>query len=385
MKDEVIIPAYSQSAYDAAAKAVGVRMVVVENMEELANALGPRTAMILVLAGNRSENGPLSLKDIASLAKPLQVPILVDAAAEGLTVPNPHLMQGADMVAYSGGKYLQGPQCSGLLLGRKDLVQASWITVAPHHGFGRGFKVGREEIMGLLAAVEMWMRRDHEKILALWTSRLKYIAGELENVKGVISEILPPLGRSNHSPNLRVSWDTAVIPLTGQQMEQLLWDGNPRIAVSGAGSYLPFPPNLQPYISLNSSQLSDGQEEIIAKRVSEVLKHPHFYDTSLKPTSYDIGGLWELEMHFTASTVMQSLAIEQNDNQLKGIHYGHFAPRKFSGTLSGEDINIQSSYTEQGVRLNFDFSGKVDKEGMQGKVSMGEYGMVDWKATRKVF
>lgn len=385
MKDEVIIPSYSQSAYDAAAKAVGVRMVVVENIEELANALGPRTAMILVLAGNRSENGPLSLKDIASLAGPLQVPILVDAAAEGLTVPNPHLMQGADMVAYSGGKYLQGPQCSGLLLGRKDLVQASWITVAPHHGFGRGFKVGREEIMGLLAAVEMWMKRDHEEIMALWTSRLEFIARELEDVEGVTSEILPPQGRSNHSPNLKLSWDTAVIQLTGQQMEQLLWDENPRIAVSGAGSFLPFPPNLQPFISLNSSQLFDGQEKIIVEKIRIILKHPHFDDTSLKPTAYGIGGLWDLEMHFTASTVMQSLAIEQIHNQLKGIHYGHFAPRKFSGTLSGDDITIQSSYTEQGVRLNFEFLGKVDKEGMRGKVSMGEYGIVDWKATRQVF
>lgn len=385
MRDEVIIPAYSQSAYDAAAKAVGVRMVVVENKEELENALGPRTAMILVLAGNRSENGPLSLQDIASLAKPLQVPILVDAAAEGLTVPNPHLMQGADMVAYSGGKYLQGPQCSGLLLGRKDLVQASWITVAPHHGFGRGFKVGREEIMGLLTAVEMWMKRDHEGIMAQWTSRLEYIARELKKVEGVNSEIIPPQGRSNHSPNLMVSWDTALIPLTGQQMEQLLWDENPRIAVSGAGSYLPFPPNLQPYISINSSQLSDGEEKIIANKVLGILKLPHYDDTSLKPTAYDVGGLWNLEMFFAASTVMQSLAIEQNQNQLKGIHYGHFAPRKFSGTISGEDITIQSSYTEQGVRLNFEFSGKVDREGMKGQVSMGEYGKGDWKATRKFF
>lgn len=156
MKDEVIIPSYSRSAYDAAAKAVGVRMIEVNSPEELKVALGPRTAMIMVLASGASEDGPLSLKIISALAKPLNVPILVDAAAEGLEVPNPHIAQGADMVAYSGGKYLRGPQCAGLLIGRKDLVQASWITSAPHHGFGRGFKVGREEIMGMLTAVEMW-------------------------------------------------------------------------------------------------------------------------------------------------------------------------------------------------------------------------------------
>src|SRR5690606_5812501 len=189
LKDEVIIPSYSRSAYDAAARAVGVRMVEVENLDELKAALGPRTAMIMVMAGSRSENGPLSLKEIASLAKPMDIPILVDAAAEGLPVPNPHLAQGADLVAYSGGKYLQGPQCSGLLLGRKDLVQASWITVAPHHGFGRGFKVGREEIMGALAAVEMWIKRDHEGIMKLWNARLEHISKKLQRIQGVNADV----------------------------------------------------------------------------------------------------------------------------------------------------------------------------------------------------
>jgi D-glucosaminate-6-phosphate ammonia-lyase len=110
MKDEVIIPAYSRSSYDAAARAVGVRMIQVEDMKELQAAMGPRTAMIMVLGGARSRSGPLSLKEIADVAKPMGIPILVDAAAEGLEMPNPHLSAGADLVAYSGGKRLRGPQ-----------------------------------------------------------------------------------------------------------------------------------------------------------------------------------------------------------------------------------------------------------------------------------
>src|SRR5690606_33171131 len=113
----------------------------------------PKTAMVLVLAGARSEEGPLSISEIAKRTKPLNIPIFVDAAAEGLEVPNPHISQGADLVAYSGGKYLRGPQCAGLLIGRKDLIQAARIAMAPHHGFGRGFTVGREEILGMLTAV----------------------------------------------------------------------------------------------------------------------------------------------------------------------------------------------------------------------------------------
>ncbi|MGH2646871.1 MAG: aminotransferase class V-fold PLP-dependent enzyme, partial [Ginsengibacter sp.] len=155
MKNEVIIPTYSWTAYESAVRGVGVKMIEVSTPDELRAASNKKTSMVLVLAGEESEKGPLSIKTISSIVKPLDIPILVDAAAEGLFVPNPHLSQGADLIAYSGGKYLKGPQCSGLLLGRKDLVKAAWVTSAPHHGFGRGYKVGREEIVGMLKAVEM--------------------------------------------------------------------------------------------------------------------------------------------------------------------------------------------------------------------------------------
>src|SRR5690606_21371192 len=127
-----------------------------------------RTVAIMVVTGSASEDGPLSIRRIAAVASPRGVPIIADAAAEVLEVPNPHLAQGADLVVYSGGRALRGPQCSGLLLGRRDLVQASWLCSAPHHGLGRGMKVGREEVMGMLAAVEAWMTRDHDAEQRQW-------------------------------------------------------------------------------------------------------------------------------------------------------------------------------------------------------------------------
>ncbi len=101
------------------------------------------------------------------------MPVLVDAAAEILTIkPNVHLQRGATAVAYSGGKCIRGPQAAGLLLGEKSLLQAAWINSAPHHAFGRSLKVGKEEIMGMLAAVEMWVKRDHKAEWAMWESWL---------------------------------------------------------------------------------------------------------------------------------------------------------------------------------------------------------------------
>ncbi len=148
-RDEVVIPRHSRNVYDAAVRAVGVRVIEVATREELEIALGPRTAMIYLFAGPRLDESELNLTDIAPLAQSRGVPILVDAAAEKLTIPNVHLKRGATLVGYSGGKCLRGPQTAGVLLGRKDLVRAAWIHSAPHHGFGRAMKVGKEEAIGM--------------------------------------------------------------------------------------------------------------------------------------------------------------------------------------------------------------------------------------------
>ena len=382
MKDEVIIPAYSRTAYDAAAKAVGVKMIEVSTLEDLKLAIGPQTAMILVLAGSGSENGPLSLKVISSVAKPLGVPILVDAAAEGLEVPNPHLSQGADLVAYSGGKYLRGPQCAGLLIGRKDLIIASRINAGPHHGFGRGFKVGREEIMGMLAAVEMWFKRDHAGEWKTWVSWANHIMKRLSTIPGVITELVEPKARSNRAPSLTVKWDQSVIPLTGEDMEKLLWDGSPRISVSGAGSFLPFPPNLQPNISVATTSLQAGDEKIIAERLFTILTNPPMIKRATGTAAFNLSGQWDLKMKFSASTVDQTLIIEQKDTSLIGTHVASIGSRDLDGTLHGSEVTIRSSYTKDGVRINFSFTGTTDGNTMQGKVSLSEYGDAEWTAKR---
>lgn len=386
MKNEVIIPDYSWTAYESAVRGIGVKMITVHDKKELEAALGPNTAMVLVLAGSRSENGPLSTREIASLTKPLGVPILVDAAAEGLPVPNPHISQGADLVAYSGGKYLGGPQCAGLLIGRKDLIQAAWMTSAPHHGFARGYKVGREEVLGMLAAVEMWMKRDHQAEIRAWTKQLEYIVGRIKGIPGVTTSIHQPRGRSNPSPGMAVEWDMEKIPLTGDDVEHILWDGNPRVAVSGAGSFLPFPPNLRPNIRINTSQLNEGEEKIIAERVYEVLSNPPHVEKPSGSPKFDLTGEWDFELNFAAGKATQRFVLEQHGNDIKGSQFGTYATRDLLGSLYGDDLLLRSSYTDNGVRLNFEFRGKVtSNDSMGGPLSLSEYGMASWKASRHTF
>src|SRR5918999_2451535 len=147
---------------------------------------------MIYLQGGPASSGPLSLEAIAKMAKPREIPILVDAAAEVLTIPNVHLQRGATIVAYSGGKAICGPQCAGLLLGRKDILQSAWQASSPHHGPGRDNKVGREETLGMLAAVEAWVKRDHAREWKTWLSWLDNIGRRVTTVAGVTTTVREP-------------------------------------------------------------------------------------------------------------------------------------------------------------------------------------------------
>ena len=148
--------------------------------------------MIYIMAGPSNETGPMSTEAICAVAKVQNVPVLVDAAAEVLTVnPNVHLQRGATLVCYSGGKAIRGPQSAGLLLGRKDLCQAAWVHSAPHHGYARAIKIGREEVVGMVVAVESWVKRDHAAVFKDWIARLTLIADRVSKIPGVTATVRP--------------------------------------------------------------------------------------------------------------------------------------------------------------------------------------------------
>ena len=152
-----------------------------------------------------------------------------------LTIPNVHLQRGATIVAYSGGKAICGPQCAGLLLGRKDILQSAWQASAPHHGPGRDNKVGREETLGMLAAVEAWVKRDHAAEWKTWLGWLDKISKRVSAIDGVKTAVREPTGFSNKSPSLTITRDAAALNITGDEVAEELATTKPRIAV-GAGA-----------------------------------------------------------------------------------------------------------------------------------------------------
>jgi uncharacterized pyridoxal phosphate-dependent enzyme len=385
-KDEAIIPAHSRNVYDAALRAVGVRVVEVSTMAEFEAALGPRTALIYILAGPGADASPLSVKAIAPIAQAKGVPILVDAAAEILTVPNVHLENGATLVAYSGGKCLRGPQTAGLLLGRKDLVRAAWVHSAPHHGFARALKVGKEDAIGMLMAVEMWVKRDHEAEWKRWHAWLDHIAQRVSKVAGVTTSVSQPNGLSNRTPSLRILWDQQQLGLSSDAVVRALNDGEPRITLvpaRGGGAQ----PGLTG-VSVTPYMMAAGEERIVADRLHAVLSKPPAAASSTASTASaaaaDLSGQWTVRVQYAAGVSTHTLLLSQKGNDLGGFHQGEFMTREISGALDGENVRIRSAFGEQhGDSVNMTFSGKVTGDQMSGAVDMGEYLGATWTATRR--
>lgn len=380
-KDEVIIPTHSRNVYDAAIRAVGVRVVTVATLAELEAALGPRTALIYVLAGPNADQSALSVAAMAPVAQARGVPILVDAAAEILTIPNVHLRQGATLVAYSGGKCLRGPQTAGLLLGRKDLVKAAWVHSAPHHGPHRGYKVGKEEAIGMLAAVEAWVKRDHDAEWKRWTGWLDHIARRMKTIDGVTTDIVQPTGLSNKTPSLRVRWDRARLGIAGDAVARALLEGEPRIALTAAGGGDPALTG----VSVTPYMMAAGEEAIVADRLHAVLtKPPAAAAKPAAPPAGDLSGAWDVQIQFAAGTARHALQLRQRGSEIDGAHQGDFITRELTGEIDGAAVRLRSFIGEaSGDSLSFVFTGTLAGDELSGALDMGEYLGATWTARRR--
>lgn len=385
-KDEVVIPKQSRNEYDQAVRSVGVRVVEVGTAAEFEAALGPRVAMVYILTSPRLESGPLTYDDIYKLAKEKNIPVFADAVAEMLSIPNVHLQRGATLVGYSGGKCLRGPQSAGLLLGRKDLVRAAWVCSAPHHGHGRTMKVGKEEAVGMLAAVEMWVQRDHQKEDAMWTSWMQDIANRVTKVDGVQAAIRQPAGLDNHSPELSITWSPARMGITGEEVSNMLWDQDPRIAVNGGGRRNGSQDETG--ISITAYMMRPDDVKPVADKIHEILSanRPAWNPENPKAPAGDIAGRWNVHVEFAAGSADHFFFVQQKDNRLVGTHQGNFVDRDLSGTISGDRVSLTSSIGEvHGAALTYHFTGTLSGDTMSGALNMGEYLGGQWTATRHMF
>ncbi|MEH6306565.1 aminotransferase class V-fold PLP-dependent enzyme [Olivibacter sp. CPCC 100613] len=263
MKSEVICQKGHEIVYTHALKNTGCNIVMVETREELEQAINERTALMFFL-NVQADRGQIMHKEWVAIAKKHGVPTMIDIAADVPPVSNLwkfHEM-GFDLVCVSGGKAIRGPQSAGLLMGKKNFVQAARLHMPPR-GFniGRGMKVNKEEVLGMYVALEKFVHLDHQREWELQKQQVDLIAMAAKTVDGVTTEIkTPPLG--NVTPTLHIHWNPEKVKISGKELQQRLRAGNPSIEIGGAEDKS---------LVLTAWMLKPGQEKVVAKRLREEL------------------------------------------------------------------------------------------------------------------
>ena len=265
LKGEVVVQKAHRYGYDHSVRMTGIRMVEVETPEEANAAITSNTAMMLFWADGEPK-GKINGADWVAIGKKHNVPTFCDAAdcvppVDRLTG---YLKTGFDLVCFSGGKGIRGPQSAGLLVGRKHLIQAARMNTSPNSDtIARGMKVNKEEMLGMLIALELYLKKDHQAEWKEWERRVRVIEDAVRDVPTVKTEVtVPPI--ANHVPHLAIRWDSAKVPLSPHEAMKRLREGKPSIEANPATS--------ASELVLGVWMMQPGEAEIVAKRVREVLR-----------------------------------------------------------------------------------------------------------------
>jgi L-seryl-tRNA(Ser) seleniumtransferase len=273
MKNEVVVQPLHVAGWTRQCEAAGARLTVAEYKDQMERAVNGRTAMIYFLVADKhfgaqrdepnATGGKVSLEDCIAISKKTRVPILVDAAAELPPAGNlaDYTKLGVDLVAFSGGKGLRGPQNAGLLLGRKDLVGMAAGFQSPYSGIGRDLKVSKETMIGMVAAVERYVKVDHAAEWNYWKSQIDYVKSVVDKVPGVESGYVPR-EITNHVPRLWVKWDEKALNFSRADCFQALQEGEPSIVALRT----PMGVTIVPWM------MTPGEEKIVAQKLKETLE-----------------------------------------------------------------------------------------------------------------
>jgi L-seryl-tRNA(Ser) seleniumtransferase len=275
VKNEVIVQKSHRYDYDHAVRNCGIRFVDVETLDQYEKAFNERTVMAHFF--NAAE-GKISREDWVRVAHAHDVPCFNDAAADVPPISNlwNYTQMGFDLVTFSGGKGLRGPQCTGLLLGKKDLIDAAKKNNSPNSNtVGRGMKVAKEEIVGLVAAVDWFLEQDDAAMEAEYRARAERIAEQIKRVPNVQTQIFIPEVAANHVPHLLITYDQQQIKITGKEVMHRMRAGKPRIELNPstggppASAGLPGGANT---IVVGVWMLQPGEDKIVGNRLREVLQ-----------------------------------------------------------------------------------------------------------------
>tara|TARA_B110000977_G_scaffold201074_1_gene293994 strand:+ start:863 stop:2080 length:1218 start_codon:yes stop_codon:yes gene_type:complete len=262
MKNEVIIQESHTIGYAQALTNVGAKVVKIKTARDLEKAINKNTAMLWFLNAH-TDQGAIKWEEFIALGKKYNIPTFIDCAADVPPVENlfKFTKMGFDLVAFSGGKGIRGPQSAGLLLGKRKYIEAARMHTPPRgETIGRGMKVNKEEVLGMLAALELYLQKDHKAEWAMWEAQIKLISDSALKIKGVETEVHVPK-YANHVPSLRIRWNQNLVKITPNEVRDQLKNGHPSIQTVGDNST----------VGITTWMMVPGQERVVATRIHEIL------------------------------------------------------------------------------------------------------------------
>jgi uncharacterized pyridoxal phosphate-dependent enzyme len=272
MKNEIIIMRCHRNPYDNAMLVAGAKFIEIGNaiethIWELESAIGEKTAAIAFFVQSEMLEASLSLSEVIKVAHTNNIPVIVDAAAELPPIENltKFMKEDADIVLFSGGKDLSGPQSSGLILGKKDIINNCRINGYPHHAIGRPMKLDKETIMGFVRAIELYLKGDDNKKIKKWEKQVQSILDGLSSIPHIkVCKGYPeqPLTQPSIVPRVYVEFDEIALGLTKETIAKELYNGNPRIATVVEKKRL----------TINPHMLIEGEEDLIIERMKEIIE-----------------------------------------------------------------------------------------------------------------
>lgn len=266
-RPEVIMQKSHRYLFDQAVTTTGAKIIEIEGPDEMEKAFNPNTVMTLFF--NAAGNSSVTHEDFIAISKRHKIPSFIDAAADVPPVENLFKFQkmGFDLITFSGGKMIRGPQSAGLLFGRKDLIEAAKLNHSPHEApIGRPMKVNKEEMFGMYAALKSYLERDHKKEWKDWLDRISRIQSMVESVPGVKGEVHVDPGPANAFPSLHLSWDEQKVKISPKDVQEALKKGSPSIVTNLAGQ------GDKRMLSVGVVLLKPEQVKIVGRRVEEILR-----------------------------------------------------------------------------------------------------------------
>ncbi|WP_407121427.1 hypothetical protein [Bradyrhizobium sp. STM 3561] len=366
LPNKVLIPSDQRFSYEQAIRIAGGEIVSVATVEGLAEALDGSAAMTCLL-GRMDSASVLPLSAALPLPRANGVPILVEAAGHSPEKPDRWVKCGADLVVYAGGKYLRAPQSTAIVLGSERLCKAIWWNGTPHQAFGRAMKLGKEEIVGAVVALNRWINfRTAKHDRDQWLSRLKLIAAELNTQPGVRTEVLSWPG-SVTAVRLKVSWDEKVVPFSAEDLRLALLRQRPRLLIHDFWS-------TPTSIVLDPVNLGDDEAEIVGRALARAFHEPRCIAErpSTLQAEADVSGDRRIEIQFLHGSATHHLDLEQNEMLISGVHHTGSSSGKLSGEIHGDHIRFEAEHEQIPMFLFYGFDGKVAEDGtISGTVQLG--------------